>query len=150
MHRLHRRLLSLVVLALLAAPAIYAAGPAAAAEAPKSGKASGQYVDMSPVGVPVIWRGRLVNYVFVTLRLTIRPGVDVMKLREKEPYFRDALVRLAHRSPLNPPNDFTRVDEPALKTKMLAESARIVGPGQVTSVQVVTQAPQRRTGLPTQ
>ena len=60
----------------LAAVLLSAAAPAAAADSSGKSEKVGQYVDMSPVAVPVIWRGRLVNYVFVTLRLIIRPGLD--------------------------------------------------------------------------
>ena len=122
------------------APRSVAATPPKASTAP--------VLDMSPVGVPVVWRGRLVNYVFVTLRLNLRSSADAARLRDQEPYFRDALVRLAHRRPLNPPDDLTHLDDRLLTTSMMAESARIVGPGVVTGVFIVNEAPQHRTGLP--
>ena len=34
---------------------------------------NGQYVDISPVGLPIVHQGRLINYVFVTVRLNLRP-----------------------------------------------------------------------------
>ncbi len=103
---------------------------------------------MSPVGVPVVSHGRLVNYVFVTLRLTFKPGVDMVRLREKEPYFRDALVRLASRAPLNPPDDLNSLNAVRLKAEMAAAGAQIAGPGAVTGVTIVSQAPQHRLAKP--
>ena len=126
-----------------------AAGPLAAAQTKDTKSGGGQYVDMAPVALPIVSQGRLVNYVFVTLRLILRPGAVTTRMREKEPYFRDALVRLSARTPLNRPDDLTRVDERLVRSDMMAMSGPIVGPGMVTSVVVVHQAPQHRIGLQT-
>lgn len=119
------------------------AAPAAAAPAEV-----GQYVDVLPVGLPVVSHGQLVNYVFVYLRLNLAPSADAIRLREKEPYFRDALVRSAHRSPFSVPGDVNRVDDSRLCAAMMREAAAIVGPGVVRSVVVTSQAPQHRLANP--
>lgn len=64
-------------------------------------KDGGQYVDLSPVPLPIVVNGRLVNYVFVYMRINLTPAADTPHWRDKEPYFRDALVRsrTARRSP---------------------------------------------------
>jgi hypothetical protein len=134
---MRRLLIPLLALALF----VSATTPSLAAEAKKKGE-EGLDVNMSQVAIPVLLHGRLVNYIFVTLRLTLRPGSDPIKLREKEPYFRDALVRLAARTALNSPTDLAKVNEPLLRADMLAQCAQIVGPGVVTGVVVVHQAPQ--------
>ena len=59
------------------------------------------YVSIAPVAVPVIVNGKVVNYVFVNVRIDLMPSANSMKLREREPFFRDALVRAAHRTPLS-------------------------------------------------
>ena len=128
----------------MAASLIFGAFPPAQAAEPTKKPGAGQYFNISPVGVPVISNGRLVNYVFVALRLNIRPGLDATAIGRKEPFFRDALVRLGHRVALNPPHDLNRLDEPTVKARMMAESARIAGPGVVTSVEILSQAPQHR------
>ena len=47
----------------------------------------------------VVVNGQLVNYIFVNVRVNLTSRADVTKLREaKEPFFRDALVRDAHRA----------------------------------------------------
>jgi hypothetical protein len=132
---MRRTLISALALCLVSSAAAHAA------EAKKKG-GEGLDVNMSPVAVPVLFHGRLVNYIFVTLRLTLKPGSDPVKLREKEPYFRDALVRLASRTPLNQPTDFSKVNEGLLKADMIAQCAQIVGPGVVTGVLIVQQATQ--------
>ncbi|HYF23129.1 MAG TPA: hypothetical protein VD929_07005 [Caulobacteraceae bacterium] len=124
-----------------------AAGPALAA-GPKAGKETvGQYVDLSPVALPVIVDGRLKNYVFVTVRLKLTAKADVQKLRAKEPYFRDALVRAGHRTPFVLAADWTRLDEVRLKTALAREAAAIAGAGLVQGVEVVSQQAQRQTGV---
>src|SRR5436190_17401490 len=113
-----KRLLVALALALFATPAL-------AAEGKK--EEGGQNVTLSPVALPIVVDGRLVNYVFVTLRLDLAPLANTSKLREKEPYFRDAIVRAAHRTPFTLPSDLTRIDEVRLKAAMLREATAIAG-----------------------
>ena len=124
-------------LALATLAAAVLAGPAAAADAPV-----GQYVDVQPVPLPVVVRGELLNYVFVYLRVNLAPGADAVRLRDKEPYFRDALVRAAHRTPFTMAGDLTKIDEAKLKAVMLREAQTIAGAGAVRQIVVVSQAPK--------
>jgi hypothetical protein len=103
---------------------------------------------MSPMPLPVVQDGRLVNYIYVNLRLTLSPKADADALRDKEPMFRDALVRAAHRTRLAPPKDNNSLDEAKLRTVLLAESVRVAGPGMVTGVQVLRAEPRRRVSNP--
>lgn len=132
--------------AALALLSLVSATTATAATSPE--KPHGQVLDLSPVGVPIVWRGRLVNYVFVALRLNLRSSADSARLRDQEPYFRDGLVRMAHRRPLNAPGDLTHLDDRLLVSSVMAMSAQIVGPGVVTGVSIVSEVPQHSTGLP--
>jgi hypothetical protein len=137
------RILTLLFIGLMAAT------PALAADKPKGKDATdGQYVNLSPVAVPIVLKGQLINYIFVTLRLNVAPFADAGRLRDREPFFRDAFVRVAHRTPFVKPGDYSHVDEAALKRTMMAESARIAGPNVVTSVDIVSAQAQRLTGLP--
>lgn len=115
---------------------------AAAAEEGNKREEGGQNVTLSPVALPIVVDGRLVNYVFVTLRLDLAPLANVSKLREKEPYFRDALVRAAHRTPFTLPSDLTKIDEARLKATVMRDAATIAGPGAVRAVVIVSQAPK--------
>ena len=122
--------------------------PAAAAEKAEDKGDVGQYVDLQPVGLPIVSNGRLVNYVFVYVRVNLTSAANVSRLREKEPFFRDALVRAAHRTPFNPPSDLGKIDAPRLIATLSREAAIITGPGQIRSVVVTSQTPRRRMVAP--
>ena len=138
-----RRAAFVALIALAAAPAH------AAAPTKDDGKGDvGQYVDLQPVGLPIISKGRLVNYVFVYVRINLTSGANVSKWREKEPFFRDALVRAGHRTPFSHATDLSQVDVPRLTAALARDAAAIAGPGQIRSVVVTSQAPRRRMTVP--
>jgi hypothetical protein len=87
------------------------------------------------------------NYVFVALRLELGAGKTMEQIKPKEAFFRDALVRAAHRTPFTVPGDWTRLDERALSAALVSASAAISGRGSVRRVEVVSQTPRRRTGM---
>ena len=125
-------------------PLVLAAGAAMAQT-----KEAGQFVDLSPVALPVVVRGKLINYVFVYIRINLTPGADLARWRDREPYFRDALVRLGHRTPFTVSTDYTRIDEPRLKAALFQAAAAITGPGMIASIEILPGGgPMRRTGLP--
>jgi hypothetical protein len=127
-----------------------AASPCAALAAGggKKGKeVTDPIVDLALVALPVVVKGRAENYVFLQVRLHVAPGQDVAKLRTMEPYYRDALVRAAHRQPFVNPNDWTVVDDKRLKAVMLAEARRISGPKAIAKVEIVSQTPRRVAGM---
>jgi len=135
--------------ALIAAAALSLAASAQAAEPGAKGPAGvGQYVDLQPVGLPIVVKGQLINYVFVYIRLNLTAGADAAALRNKEPFFRDALVRLAHRTPFTDMADYNRVDEPRLVAALGREAAAIAGPNAIRSVVVTSQQPQHRVAVP--
>jgi hypothetical protein len=112
-------------------------------------KEAGQFVDLSPVAMPIVVGGRLVNYVFVYVRINLTPGADMPRWRDREPYFVDALVRLGHRTPFVVPTDYTRIDEARMKAALFQAASAITGPGQVASIEILPGGgPMRRTGLP--
>lgn len=122
-----------------------AASAAPASEAPASSGAVTS--NIAGVGLPIIAGGRIRNYVFVTISLTLGGGFTPEQMRAKEPYFRDALVRAAHRTPFVLADDWTQVDAPALCAAMMRIAPSISGPGSIASIQVALQAPRRRTGV---
>lgn len=110
--------------------------------------AAGQYVELQPVALPITAYGEVVNYVFVYVRLNLAASVDAAKMRAREPYFRDALVRAGNRAPFNSPKGYLSLDETKLKAAMMREGAAIAGAGAIKSVEVLSQSPKRRTGFP--
>jgi hypothetical protein len=135
-----RRFLSALPL-LLAVPA-----SAHAEEAAK--KEAGQAVDLLPVGMPVVVGGRLVNYVFVNVRILLTPGADVSRWRAKEPYFRDALVRAGHETPFVTPGDYEKIDAAKLGAALMRQAQAITGPGVVRGVVVLSQTPSHGAHAP--
>jgi hypothetical protein len=129
---------------------IIAASPCAALAAgggKKDKEPTEPVVDLAMVGLPVVVEGRAENYVFLQVRLHAAPGQDLARLRAMEPYYRDALVRAAHRQPFVNPNDWTVVDDKRLKAVMLAEARRISGPKSIARVEIVRQTPRRVAGM---
>ncbi|WP_343793039.1 hypothetical protein [Brevundimonas kwangchunensis] len=125
-------------------PVAVAATTAAASEKAAPG---GAVVNISGVGLPVIANGRIQNYVFVSLRLHLGGSASPDAVRPKEAYIRDALVRSAHRTPFTVANDWTRLDANALSASLMRSAAAIVGRGVVARVEIISQAPRRRTGV---
>lgn len=123
-----------------------AAAPLHAAEEAK--KTGGQYVDLAPVALPVVLDGRVINYVFVSVRVNLRPSADAQKLQSKEPYFRDALVRAAHRAPFTRYDDYTQLDDAKLKASLYSDATAIAGPGQIASISIMQQQAKQHGGLP--
>lgn len=131
--------------------AVLAAGPALAsgkAAGEKSDKQVGQYVDLQPMALPVVMDGRLVNYVFVTVRLNLTATADTARWRAKEPFFRDALVRAGHESPFTVPNDPDKIDAARVSATLMRAAAAITGPNVIRSVVVTSQTPSRRGRAP--
>ena len=99
-------------------------------------------VAISPVAIPVIAGGKVVNYVFVSVRIDLTNSANSIKLREREPYFRDALVRAAHRTPFTLATDYTKIDEAKLKAALLRDATAIAGPNAVKGVTILSQTPK--------
>ena len=131
---------------LTATAALAAVAPAALAEDAPVG---GQSLSMPGVGLPIIAGGRLRNYVFVSLRLHLGGSATPETMRTKEAFLRDALVRAGHRTPFVVADDWTRIDTAALSASLMRSAATIAGRGAVVRVEIVSQAPRRRTGVQT-
>ena len=127
-------------------PLLFALPALARAEEPKV--ETGQYIDLAPVALPVAANKRLINYIFVSVRVNLSNGADALKLRDKEPFLRDALVRAGHRAPFTLATDYTRIDENKLKAALYRDAVAILGQRNVVSIAVISQTPKQRTGIP--
>jgi hypothetical protein len=116
--------------------------------APGSALSDDQSVTLSPVALPIVVDGHLANYIFVTVKVLLRPSADSLALRDKEPYFRDALVRAAHRSPFVLRYDYNHIDAAKLRAVMLREAGAIAGPSAIRDIAVVEQTPQHQVRSP--
>ncbi len=125
-----------------ATAALAAAAPALAGGG--GGGASLPILNLAGVGLPVIAGGRVRNYIFMSLRLHLAANQDPSRLRVKEPFFRDALVRAAHRTPFTLENNWNSLNVAAISAALLRASPAIAGAGAVVRVEVVTQAARRQ------
>ena len=116
-------------------------------EEPSKDAPVGQYVDISPVAVPILAEGQLVNYVFVTMRVNLTPSANASKWRGKEPFFRDALARLGSRGSFGDLKDYASVDAPRLTAAFQREAVTIAGKD-VKNVVITAQTAKQRRGLP--
>jgi hypothetical protein len=138
-----RRAFLTASLALLATPAL-----ARSAKKEKGGKEgegeekADPVIKLQSMALPVIAAGKLVNYVFVQMTVTLKPGVLVTVFEGKEPLLRDAIVREAHSKPFLRPDSYVALDEARLKASVLREVNGLIGPGKVALVTVVKQTPR--------
>lgn len=135
---------ALIIMTLLAF-----AGSAHAAGGKKEGEGEplGQFIELTPMALPIIADGMIKNYIFMRIRLNLAKNADAPKMRDKEPYLRDALLRSSYRSPLTRADSYLKVDEKKLSATLIKEANAILGPGKAVSVQIVSQDPQRVSGL---
>ena len=133
---------------LIAAGTLLAAAAGSAAAAP-SGDAAPEAATLNlvPLGLPVITEGRLRNYVFDNLRLHLAPGKTAEMVRPYDPFIRDALVKAAHRVDFSARGDWTRLNPRALAAATLAAARVVAGEGVIARVELLNQAPRRRTGM---
>lgn len=124
--------------------AVASAALASEKEAPKEGVS----VNLTGVGLPVIADGRVRNYVFVTVRVTLGAHATIEAVRAKDPHFRDALMRAAHRAPFTVPGNWTRLNENAINAAVMAIAGVVCEPGAVVKSEVLQQIARRQTGLP--
>lgn len=100
-------------------------------------------IPLAPVAVPITVDGKLVNYVFLSIKIMLSPKADLYRLVGQEPYYRDALVRAGHRQNLGVPGDPNRVDEALVKTVLKREAASFMDARMIASIQIVRQDPKK-------
>ena len=139
-----RRAFLTTSLALLASPAF-----ASSAKKEKKGGKDGEgeeaadpVIKLQSMALPIIANGKLVNYVFVQMDITLKPGELVTVFEGKEPQLRDAIVREAHSKPFLRPDSYVALDEARLKASVLRQANSLIGPGKVALVTVVKQTPR--------
>ncbi|MFT4091492.1 MAG: hypothetical protein QM645_12220 [Asticcacaulis sp.] len=133
-----RRTLLVAALALLPV-SLHAAAP------PKAdGNANKKYVRIAPVAIPVVFDGRIVNYVFISVDVHLTPKADLLKITTQEPFLRDALIRAAHRNSFATREKRDRIDPALFEPVMIEVFGRVLGAGMIKSVEIMMQNPQRR------
>lgn len=134
---LSRLLFSACCLFALAAAPVHASGGG------EKKDAADPSVKLASVGIPVFEGHRVVNYLFLSIKINLTPKADQQKLRDMEPYFRNALIRSAHKTSFAMADRSDKLDESRFKMVMKSEFTKVAGPGTIESVEVVSQSPKR-------
>ncbi|WP_155847367.1 hypothetical protein [Asticcacaulis sp. AC402] len=109
-------------------------------------QASEPAVRLASIGIPVVRNRQVVNYLFVSVRINLTMTAPEAKLRELEPVFRDTVVRVSHRISFGKADRHDQLDEARFKSAMMPEFTRIAGPGNIKSIDIVSQSPKKHLG----
>jgi hypothetical protein len=107
-----------------------------------------QTIQLETVALPIIVNGRLLNYVFVNIRLELMPKADGAAVRGKQQFFRDDLVRTGHRTPFVRMDDYTKVDEARVRAELMRAAPGIIGPGVLKNAVITKQVSQKNIVTP--
>ena len=109
--------------------------------------ASGRSMDAPYLAVPVVRDGRLVNYLFISLRIEIAPQVDLWRTRERAHFLRDALVRAGHSTDLADPHDNNALNEALALQVYRAAAVQALGERAVGPIQIVATYSSQGSGV---
>jgi hypothetical protein len=96
-----------------------------------------QAMDQPLVVAPVVRNGRLVNYLFVSVRIELAPSGDVFKHLEKAHFVREAMLMASHKTMMADGEDNTKLNEDAASAAFLAAASEVLGPKAVKGVSIV-------------
>jgi len=133
-----RRLAALLLVALLPSGTLAAEAAKDAQKSPKGGQ-PGTNVAMDFIMAPLTNPGgKLIGYAYITSRLTAASEGIVTAVRDKQPFIQDAFVRDVNAKSIAVAADPQAVDVPALEMRLLADAAKVMGPGKVKMITVCT------------
>ena len=91
------------------------------------------YLELDPFIVPVIRENRIVKYLSLAIKLELTNGAAEKKVKDMMPYVRDAYFTRLHAT-LSRGDTALNYDLEKLKTQLMAESEKLLGPNVVKSV----------------
>jgi hypothetical protein len=113
------------------------ASPEPALAQPAAPAPSGpRVIEMSQVAMPVTRDGRLLTYLFVTVRVDVAEAVDIWVTRERNHFLRDAVVRAAYRQPMANPDRLGELIEPIATNTFRAAVVEALGARAVRAVTI--------------
>lgn len=125
-----------LVLSLFALSVAPAAHAASGGDKPEGDGASERQMVSPNVVTPVVRDGKLVNYLFVTVRVDLSPKANVMKVRDRAHFLRDALLKAAHRNALGDPAREDKLNTPAAVAAFKIAAQQALGAANVKSVSI--------------
>ncbi|WP_022698025.1 hypothetical protein [Euryhalocaulis caribicus] len=99
---------------------------------------NGRGVEIPTLVVPVFEDGRLLNYVFVSVRLQVADGVDPWKVRGRTHYVRDAMIRAAHKQSLGADGNGRALDREKAAKVWMATANETLGGESITGIHFLT------------
>jgi hypothetical protein len=108
---------------------------------------SARSMDAPYIAVPVVREGRLVNYLFVSIRIEVAQGVDLWRTRERAQFLRDALVRASHANDLADPESNDSLNEARAIEVYRAAAVQALGERAVGQVSIVATYSSRGSGI---
>lgn len=115
----------------------------AAAKGAEASAGAARSMDAPYLAVPVVRDGQLTNYLFVSIRIEIAPGVDLWRTREQAHFLRDALVRACHTNRLDDPNDPSALNQARALEVFHAAAVQALGERAVGRISIVATQSSR-------
>lgn len=120
-------------------------GPAWAEAAKAKEEAdSNRTIDIQSVPAPIFANGKLNNYIFLTIKLEMAKGQNVLRQREQVHFVRDALIRNLHKTSVGKAGKPDELDEALAIQLIQASAAKVFGEKAVASVTIVSAEPLRQ------
>jgi len=133
------RLLPVLMAVLLATTAAFAEGEKAGEKPGDKKGAPGNNVEMPYLMAPMPGPdGKLGGYAYISSLLVAAGDTDALAVRDKLAFLQDAFVRDVNATPIAAADDITKVDIPAVQTRLLADARRIMGAARVKALLVCT------------
>lgn len=134
-----------VSLLISTAVALGTASPVYAAEGggEASGGGSNKTLDLSNMVLPVEMDGKLVNYLFVSVVITVNDGFDHWQLRENAHVIRDHILKEAHRHTVGLDDRPMELDRNKLEAVLHTVFDKDVGEGSIKSIEILASDSQK-------
>jgi flagellar basal body-associated protein FliL len=97
-------------------------------------------VAMPKLVAPIIVNGQLHHYAYLSVTLQLNDDGQKTMVLEKIPYLQDAFLREVHETSIVLDNNPDAVDKEGLAQRLVAISARVLGPGVVKNVDFLNVA----------
>ena len=95
-------------------------------------------VILPTIAVPTFQDGFLLNYMFISVQVTVEPGVDPWKVRAHSADMRDAIIREAHRRSIGAPDAPGSLDDEVAAAVLHDAVTSIVEADSVEQIDVIT------------
>jgi hypothetical protein len=151
-HAVARAIAAAMIASTLLAGLANASGGGHGAEKEKAKEQEGpsttaRSMDAPYLAVPVVRDGRLVNYLFVSLRIEIAPQVDLWRTRERAHFLRDALFRASHSIDLADPDNNNALNETLALQVYRTAAIQALGERAVGPIQIVATYSSQGSGI---